>query len=124
MSTQTQTLTDLARRLADVLDLPASLDLPELCAVNLALRRNGASVTQTITAQLMDIHSADAVQAWAAATGGTVTLSEAYPAHSPTARQHRKLAVQVSHAGLAVEVWTSVGADFVLPTLAEAVTSL
>jgi hypothetical protein len=102
------TLTDLARQIADFMDLPAVLDLPALCSAH-ATYQDGA---WNVNAQLEpDPATAwERVTAWAAVSGGRVASPRTWPSHSVPSGVGREVSATVRVAGLVVTVWGVVDA--------------
>jgi hypothetical protein len=107
-------LNDLAGLLVDFMDLPGTLDLPQLLAVNLTVTRS--EKTPAIEAQLPLLPPAetwDAVAAWAAGIGGRVEVAKPYS--DGYGKAFRTLSVRASYVGHPVRVWAHIPADDEVP---------
>lgn len=112
-------LNSLTALLVDFMDLPGTLDLPELAALKLEVVRGEEQ--PAITAQLSlasDGGTWQAIRDWSSATGGLVEVTE--PIDVGYGKPFRRVSVQVSYMGHAVRVWGHVAGDFAVP-VAEAV---
>jgi hypothetical protein len=107
-------INSLTGLLVDFMDLPGTLDLPQLCALKVELTRSEPE--PVITGQLAlasDASTWGAVNDWASATGGTVEVTD--PIDVGYGRPFRRVSVQVSYMGHSVRVWGHVDAKFAFP---------
>jgi hypothetical protein len=110
-------LDDLTTQLTDFLGLPADLDLPPLCHVQ--LERKQSEADWSARAQLARFYGQpawEALHAWQAATGGTVDVSKPYTSGG---KPFRTISIIVSVAGLEVRVWAHADADDPIPDWAK-----
>jgi hypothetical protein len=107
-------LDSLAALLADLLDLPDTLDLPKLAHVKVELHHDDEQ--PVIQAQLMALSTGDtwaAIAAWQSATGGTVEVSA--PIRDSYGKPYRSVGVLVGFGGRPVRVWGHVDASIEVP---------
>lgn len=107
-------LNDLTALLSDFMDLPETLDLPQLLAVKLTVTRY--EKTPAIEAQLPVLDEAetwDAIVAWAAGVGGQVEVAKPY--NDGIGKPFRTLSVRASYVGHPVRVWAHVPGDAEVP---------
>lgn len=110
-------LDDLTTQLTDFMGLPADLDLPKLCHVQ--LERKDSEPGWTARAQLDRYYGQpvwEALRAWHAATGAPVEVGD--PVSHGSLTPWRTVSVTVRVAALAVRVWGHVDAADPIPSWA------
>jgi hypothetical protein len=112
----TSTLTDLTRDVADFLGLPADLDLPQFASATIS--RQAAAPAWDVKAQLRtgsDEETWAALTAWAAILGGSPSRGRVWSSPQRPSGYCWEGLVVVSVAETTIEVWGPLDAEFELP---------
>lgn len=113
----------LTTELTDFLDLPEALDLPAVQSVQCKRAAHGTWQVRAFLTATSDDARYRAMSQWAAFAGGSVEISEPYPATHQPSRTQRTLTLRIVVAEVPIELTACVDGLFTAPTSVQAVAS-